>query len=97
MVDSTGVGGPVVNLLRERLGRHANDLIACRFTHGERFVQDDDARLASVGKPYLVSRLQALLQTSCLRLPQTPEAELRALELARKVSGRIRTTPISKR
>ncbi len=81
MVDSTGVGGPVVDILRERLGQHARDLIACTFTHGERFSQDDDARLASVGKAYLVSRLQALLQTSRLKLPQTTEAEQLAREL----------------
>lgn len=81
MVDSTGVGQPVVDILRERLGKHAADLIAATFTHGERHTQDDRARLASVGKAYLVSRLQALLQTQRLKLPQTPEAEALAREL----------------
>jgi len=81
MVDATGVGQPVVDILRERLGVHARDLVACTFTHGERYTQDDDARLASVGKAFLVSRLQALLQTSRLKLPQTTEAEQLAREL----------------
>lgn len=81
MVDATGVGGPVVDILRERLGRHARDLIAATFTHGGRYSQDDSARLATVGKAYLVSRLQALLQTSRLKLPQTAEAEQLAREL----------------
>jgi len=81
MVDSTGVGQPVVDILRERLGRHADDLIAATFTHGERFSQDNSARLASVGKAFLVSKLQALLQTQRLKLPRNPEAQALAREL----------------
>ena len=81
MVDSTGVGQPVVDILRERLGKHADDLIAASFTHGDRYTQDDSALNASVGKAYLVSRLQALLQTQRLKLPKTPEAEALAREL----------------
>lgn len=81
MVDATGVGGPVVDILRERLGGHGRDVVACSFTHGERYTQDDDARTASVGKAFLVSRLQALLQTQRLKLPVTPESEALAREL----------------
>jgi len=81
MIDATGVGGPVVDILRERLGLHARDVVACTFTHGEKYGQDDDARTASVGKAFLVSRLQALLQTQRLKLPTTPESEALAREL----------------
>jgi len=81
MVDATGVGGPVVDILRERLGGHARDVVSCTFTHGEKYGQDDDARTASVGKAFLVSRLQALLQTKRLKLPVTPESETLAREL----------------
>lgn len=81
MIDATGVGGPVVDILRERLGHHAQDVVSCTFTHGEKYGQDDDARTASVGKAFLVSRLQALLQTKRLKLPVTAESEALAREL----------------
>ena len=81
IVDATGVGQPVVDLLRETLGGRARDLIAATFTHGDRYTQDDTARTASVGKAHLVSRLQALLQTERIKLPVTPETAILAREL----------------
>ena len=82
LVDATGVGTPVVDILREALGRErARDLLAVTFTHGDRFTIDRAARTASLGKAYLVSRLQALLQTARLKLPQTDEARALAREL----------------
>ncbi len=83
MVDATGVGMPVVDLLREALGQRARDLVAATFTHGDKFTQDRDYRrpTAMVGKAYLVSRLQALLQTGRLKLPKTPETDALAREL----------------
>jgi len=81
MVDATGVGTPVVDILRERLGKHGRDLIAATFTHGDKYSQDNGARTASVGKAHLVSRLQALLQTGRLKLPKTAEAEALGREL----------------
>jgi len=82
LVDATGVGTPVADLLREALGRErARDLLAVTFTHGDRFTVDRRARTASLGKAYLVSRLQALLQTARLKLPETEEARALAREL----------------
>jgi hypothetical protein len=81
MVDSTGVGAPVVELIGEKLGRHGRDLIAATFTHGDKYSQDDSRRIASVGKAHLVSKLQALLQTGRLKLPRTAEAEALGREL----------------
>ena len=81
IVDATGVGQPVVDILREALGHRGRDLIAATFTHGDRYTQDHRAGLASVGKAHLVSRLQALLQTARLKLPRTAEAEVLGREL----------------
>lgn len=47
------------------------------FAYGDRY----DRRAGRVGKAYLVSRLQALLQTGRIKLPRTPEAERLAEEL----------------
>ena len=86
MVDSTGVGAPVVDLVREALHMRSRDLIACTFTHGENYTQNDEyhadrGSTASVGKAYLVSRLQALLQTGRIKLPKTHETEVLSREL----------------
>ncbi len=83
MVDATGVGMPVVDILREALAGTPHTLIACMFTHGDRYTKDNDYRptTASVGKAYLVSRLQALLQTQRLQLPVTAESQALAREL----------------
>jgi len=53
---------------------------AVYFNHGDRRleVSRNEIRL---GKAWLVSRLQALLQTGRLHLPRTPEAEALAVEL----------------
>jgi hypothetical protein len=76
-VDATGVGLPVVDVLKGRLPK-------CRvfpvfFTHGDRYRKENgEIRL---GKAHLVSKLQALLQTDQLHLPRTREAEVLAEEL----------------
>lgn len=75
-VDATGVGQPVVDLL-EASGAHP---IACYFTHGDRRTKDGYYKV-SIGKAWLVSRLQALLQTDRLHLPDTTEARQLAKEL----------------
>jgi hypothetical protein len=74
-VDATGVGQPVVDLLAGAGQR----VIAVYFTHGDRRVQT--GQTVSLGKAYLVSRLQALLQSGRLHLPKTTEAEVLAREL----------------
>jgi hypothetical protein len=77
--DATGVGQPVVDLLR----LDGVKVVACYFTHGDRRTEErvNGQEQVSIGKAWLVSRLQALLQTNCLHLPRTPEAALLAQEL----------------
>ena len=74
-VDATGVGQPVVDLLTVAGVRP----IACYFTHGDR--RSVEAHQVSIGKAWLVSRMQALLQTARIHLPQTDEARVLAKEL----------------
>lgn len=75
-VDQTGVGAPVVDQLRERI---SHPLIGVTLAAGERLtLHGSEARL---GKAYLVSRLQVLLQNGQIRLPKTSEAEQLAREL----------------
>ncbi len=79
-VDATGVGQPVVDTLAAaNLGV---PLMAVYFTHGDRRLeQDGPPRYVSLGKTWLVSRLQVLLQTGRILLPKTAEAEALAKEL----------------
>ena len=80
-VDATGVGMPVVDLLSEGL-KHTNaKLCACTFTHGDRLTLGPNGRTASVGKAFLVSRLQAMLQSQRLKMPKNSESEALAREL----------------
>lgn len=75
-VDATGVGQPVVDLLAH-VGVTARPVY---FTHGDRrTVQHDQS--VTLGKAWLVSRLQALLQTGRILLPKTAEADVLAREL----------------
>jgi hypothetical protein len=75
-VDATGVGQPVVDLL---VGTGV-PVQACYFTYGDRRTVQQN-RTISLGKAWLVSRLQALLQTGRILLPRTPEADALAREL----------------
>jgi hypothetical protein len=82
LVDITGVGRPVVELIETALSdRHVSgcDLIGVTFTFGQKWERSGFE--ATLGKGFLVSRLQSLLQTERLRLPRTPEAESLAAEL----------------
>jgi len=74
-LDATGVGLPVVDLVRAT-GVHVTGVY---FTHGDRRTVEADR--VTLGKAYLVSRLQALLQGGRLHLPQTAEAQALAKEL----------------
>lgn len=73
-VDSTGVGQPVVDLLRERV--HSGVVVPVTFTAGDRRTKcwEGDYLRVSLGKSCMVSRLQALLGTGRLHLPRTREA-----------------------
>src|SRR5579875_162458 len=76
-VDATGVGVPVVQILRE-LGEQP---IACYLTGGDRYVVDAERGDLRIGKAWLVSRLQALLQMRRLHLADSAEARAMAKEL----------------
>jgi hypothetical protein len=70
-LDVTGLGEPVVAVFRSRV-RHAQVKAVC-FTHGDRRerISSKEIRL---GKAYLVSRIQTLLQLRQLHLPKSAEA-----------------------
>jgi hypothetical protein len=78
-IDATGIGTPVLDLVRE--ARVRATVTAVYFTHGDRRHVDEEQRRVSLGKAWLVSRMQALLQTGRLHLPKTPEAERLGKEL----------------
>jgi len=75
-VDATGVGQPVVDILAQA-GVKVRPVY---FTHGDRRTEEDGGRI-TLGKAWLVSRLQALLQTGRILLPKTAEAQALAKEL----------------
>ena len=78
-VDATGVGTPIVDVLRGAGVGNLARLVAVYFTHGDRRkVERDEVKL---GKAWLVSRMQALLQSGLLHLPRTAEAETLGKEL----------------
>ena len=81
-VDATGVGQPVVDLLRDQV--RSGEVVPVWFTSGDRRTEtwEDGGRRVSLGKAYMVSRLQALLGSGRLHLPKTGEAEALRRELA---------------
>lgn len=68
-VDATGVGQPIVDLLDDS-SRSAHRVWAVYFTYGDRRTEDRDENRISLGKAYLVSRLQMLLQCQRIHLPR---------------------------
>ncbi|MEO1083680.1 MAG: hypothetical protein AAFY88_05510 [Acidobacteriota bacterium] len=77
-VDATGVGQPVIDLLRERNPRQP--IVAVTFTHG-RGCRWKSVDRVSLGKERLVCQLQALLRSGRLHLPAGPESEALSAEL----------------
>ncbi len=81
LIDQTGVGAGVVDMMK-RLLDPAIHLTAVTFTGTDHC---DSAPLhrpeVSMGKAYMVSRLQAFLQNRMLQLPKSPLAEALILEL----------------
>ena len=75
-VDATGVGQPVVDLLRDQV--RSGEVVPVYFTHGDQRNEtlENGRPRVTLGKAYLVSRLQTLLQTGRLHLPKTPEARV---------------------
>lgn len=76
-LDATGVGQPVVDLLRDA----GVSVTPVYFTHGDRLTEDKTSGQVSMGKALLVSKLQVLLQSALLHLPKTSEAKTLAKEL----------------
>lgn len=79
-VDATGIGTPIIEVLED----HAPDACfvwAVYFTYGDRRSEDRSKRMVTLGKCYLVSRVQTLLQCRHLHLPQGGEARALAREL----------------
>ncbi len=81
-VDATGVGTPIVDLLREERA-NVKGIYAVYFTYGDRWSQERKGGYwqVSLGKALLVSQLQALLQSGRIHLPRSSEAEALAQEL----------------
>ena len=81
-LDATGLGDPIVDLVRAEVAGEAH-VVPVYFTFGDRRVEEGRVRDQRVilGKAWLVSRLQVLLQTGCLHLPRTSESETLAREL----------------
>ena len=81
-VDATGIGMPVVDLISAEV-EGVYYVTPVYFTHGDRRSEEGYGwqREVTLGKAYLVSRLQTLLQTGCLHLPRTSEAEVLAQDL----------------
>jgi hypothetical protein len=76
-IDATGVGTPVVDVLEAT--RIEARIVPVYFTHGDRRTEKDGEVM--LGKAWLVSRLQMLLQSALLHLPRTSEAEALRQEL----------------
>jgi hypothetical protein len=82
VVDVTGVGRPVFDLVFDAIGERSRlSLSACTFVASDRLEGGFGSPEIRLGKAWLVSRLQALLQTRSIRLPETPEARRLAQEL----------------
>lgn len=75
-VDATGVGQPVVDVLKDARFH----ITPVYFTHGDRRTTNEDGSI-TLGKAYLVSRLKALMQTGCIHLPRTDEMDAMQKEL----------------
>ena len=70
-LDATGKGAPVVDLLREACG--GAQIVPVYFNYGDRRTSEQGH--VSLGKAYLVARLQQLLESSRLHLPRLPGTE----------------------
>lgn len=81
VVDATGVGVSAADIVRDALHGTRARLVTATFTHGESFNRKN-SREWTVGKGYLVKRLQALFQTQRIKLPADhPEAQAMTREL----------------
>jgi hypothetical protein len=93
VADATGAGIPACELIRERLKGTGARLTEVTLTGADGLTKRKFERY-SCGKEYLVSRLQALLQTGRVRLPAGEESETLVEEL---LNYEIRITEDSRR
>lgn len=83
-LDVTGVGRPVYDIVADELKGLGVKVFPVTFRHGDRLIVTGKGRHAevAVGKGYLVSRLQSLLQTRRITLPANhPETAALVREL----------------
>ena len=73
VVDQTGVGLPVVEIVREALKGSRCSVTGAVLTGTERMEGSVGRREIRVGKTHLVSTLQALLEQRLIALPETAE------------------------
>ena len=73
-IDATGLGQPVVDVLAETGMTAYAGIVPVYFTHGDKLARDAATGSLRLGKAYLVSRLQAILEGGRLYLPDTREA-----------------------
>jgi hypothetical protein len=75
-LDITGLGRPVVDLVREELEvrRLVARLSGVTFTHGQKLTGQIGEREVTCGKAFLVNRLQTLFQSDRIDLPQSSES-----------------------
>lgn len=79
-LDVTGMGTPVAEMIKDQ-AHDAKWIWVVYFNHGDRREEDRDNRKVTLGKAYLVSRLQTLLQSGRLHVPETTEARALAEDL----------------
>jgi hypothetical protein len=101
VLDATGVGLPVVDIVREELRENRCTVTAAFLTGTERMEGSVGGYELHLGKRFLVSNMQALIQQRLIDLPDTGEArelseellnfELRLSDNANLVSGAFRT------
>ncbi len=81
VLDSTGVGRPVVDIVREALGSRSVRIAAATFTATDRVEGGLRSPEIRVGKAWMVSRMQVLLQSGRIHLPDTSEVKALVREL----------------
>lgn len=80
-IDATGLGTPVVDVLAETGMTAYAGIVPVYFTYGDKLARDAATGSLRLGKAYLVSRLQAILEGGRLYLPDTREAHQLEKEL----------------
>jgi hypothetical protein len=81
LVDVTGVGRPVLDIIEPKLAKTDVYVSAVTFTGGDKLHGHLGSPEISMPKQLLVSRLQALMQTSRLRMPDNERIHALAEEL----------------